>query len=252
MNCILTLSRLCFHFYFHISLWSPLVKLFKYMVIYHWVGSSIDFDLSDRLSPCGNLILKSRWGPNDPCKNTQKWKLLFMRKKRLQAKYKMLSGCQWKTTHLQSTGNLGSVIFSPNLPRGQLLWKEENRKVTELKLRQVYYWRIGESLARRKEDSRGSQSTRSRSFTLGWPYNLSSRGAPLRIKGRDSWWLGFPGGSAVQNLPANAGSVGSIPGLRRSPGEWNGNPLQYSCLGNPMNRGACGLQSMGSQKSHKT
>ena len=41
-----------------------------------------------------------------------------------------------------------------------------------------------------------------------------------------------------KNPPANAGEVGSIPGLGRSPGEGNGNPLQYSCLGNPMDRGA--------------
>ena len=49
-------------------------------------------------------------------------------------------------------------------------------------------------------------------------------------------WKGFPGGSVVKNLPANAGDMGSIPGLGRSPGERNGNPLQYSCLGNPMDR----------------
>ena len=45
----------------------------------------------------------------------------------------------------------------------------------------------------------------------------------------------------VQNSPANAGDtedVGSIPGSGRSPGGGNGNPLQYSCLGNPMDRGA--------------
>ena len=42
----------------------------------------------------------------------------------------------------------------------------------------------------------------------------------------------------VKNLPANAGDVGSIPGLGRSPGEGNGNPLQYSSLDNPMDRGA--------------
>ena len=48
---------------------------------------------------------------------------------------------------------------------------------------------------------------------------------------------GFPGGSVVKNLPDNAGDVGFIPGLGRSPGEGNGNPLQYSCLGNPMDRG---------------
>ena len=48
----------------------------------------------------------------------------------------------------------------------------------------------------------------------------------------------FPSGSMVKNLPANAGDTGSVPGLGRSPGEGNGNPLQYSCLGNPMDRGA--------------
>ena len=40
------------------------------------------------------------------------------------------------------------------------------------------------------------------------------------------------------NLPANAGDVGSIPGSGRAPGEENGNTLQYSCLGNPIDRGA--------------
>ena len=48
----------------------------------------------------------------------------------------------------------------------------------------------------------------------------------------------FPDGTMVKNLPANAGGAGSIPGLGRSPGEENGNPLQYSCLGNAMDRGA--------------
>ena len=41
----------------------------------------------------------------------------------------------------------------------------------------------------------------------------------------------------VKNPPANAGDVGSIPGSGRSPGEGNDNPPQYSCLGNPMDRG---------------
>ena len=45
-------------------------------------------------------------------------------------------------------------------------------------------------------------------------------------------------GSVVKNLPANAGDLDSIPGLGRSPGEGNGNPLQYSCLGNPIDREA--------------
>ena len=42
----------------------------------------------------------------------------------------------------------------------------------------------------------------------------------------------------VKNLPADEGNLGLIPGLERSPREENGNPLQYSCLGNPMDRGA--------------
>ena len=50
--------------------------------------------------------------------------------------------------------------------------------------------------------------------------------------------VGFPGGSVVKNLPANAGDAGSIPGSRRSSGEGNGNLLQYSCLKNSMDRGA--------------
>ena len=50
---------------------------------------------------------------------------------------------------------------------------------------------------------------------------------------------GFPGGSVVKNLPANAGDTVSVPGLGRSPGEGHSNPFQYSCLGNSMDRGAC-------------
>ena len=49
---------------------------------------------------------------------------------------------------------------------------------------------------------------------------------------------GFPGGSVMKNSPSRAGDVGSIPQSGRSPGEGNGNPFQYSCLGNPMNREA--------------
>ena len=48
----------------------------------------------------------------------------------------------------------------------------------------------------------------------------------------------FPGGSTDKEFVYNAGDPGSIPGLGRSPGEGNGSPLQYSCLENPMDRGA--------------
>ena len=49
---------------------------------------------------------------------------------------------------------------------------------------------------------------------------------------------GLPGGSVVKSPPANAGDVGTIPGSGRSPAEGSGNPIQYSCLGNPKDRGA--------------
>ena len=56
------------------------------------------------------------------------------------------------------------------------------------------------------------------------------------------WWLqswnGFPGGSEVKVSACNAGDLSLIPGPGRSPGEGNGNPFQYSCLENPMDRGA--------------
>ena len=70
-------------------------------------------------------------------------------------------------------------------------------------------------------------------------------GLTLRLSGSSSLAirpkysiLGFPSGSAGNNPPDSAGHSGSIPGWGRSPGEGNDNPLQYSCLGNPMDRGA--------------
>ena len=62
-------------------------------------------------------------------------------------------------------------------------------------------------------------------------------------------YVGFPGGSALENLPANVGDVGLIPGLGISSGEGNGSPLQYSCLGNPIDRGIWWLIVHGVEKS---
>ena len=50
--------------------------------------------------------------------------------------------------------------------------------------------------------------------------------------------LDFPGSSISKETACNAGALGSLPGLGRSPGEGDGNPLQYFCLGNPVERGA--------------
>ena len=64
--------------------------------------------------------------------------------------------------------------------------------------------------------------------------------------------LGFPGGSAVKNPPANAGDEGSVPGLGRSSGGGNGNPFHYSCLGNSMDRGAWWATVHGDTESQDT
>jgi len=64
--------------------------------------------------------------------------------------------------------------------------------------------------------------------------------------------LDFQGGSVLKNPPASTGAIGdsgSIPGSGRSPGKGNGNPLQYSCLGNPMDRGAWWATVHGVSKS---
>ena len=60
--------------------------------------------------------------------------------------------------------------------------------------------------------------------------------------------MAFPGGSVVKNPPADAGDVGLISGSGRSPGEGNGNPLQYFAWEIPWTDEAGGLQSMGSQR----
>ena len=67
---------------------------------------------------------------------------------------------------------------------------------------------------------------------LGWEYPWRRDRLPTPV------FLGFPGGSDSKESTYNAGDLGSILGLGRSPGGEHGNPLQYSCLENPMNRGA--------------
>ena len=62
----------------------------------------------------------------------------------------------------------------------------------------------------------------------------------------------FPGDLVVKNPPANARDTGSIPGLGRSPGEGNGNPLQCSYLGNPMDRGAWRVSPWGPKELDMT
>ena len=76
-----------------------------------------------------------------------------------------------------------------------------------------------------------------------------NRGKELDITEQfsSSFW-GFPGGSDGKESAYNAGDLGLILGSGRYPGEGNGYPLQYSCLGSSKDRGPCGLQFMGSQQ----
>ena len=82
----------------------------------------------------------------------------------------------------------------------------------------------------------------SRAHTRWWGGEWSLKEPLKKLLEPDGFvaW-GFPGGTVVKNLPANTGAprdMGLIPGLGRSPGEGNGTPLQYSHLGNSMDRGA--------------
>ena len=70
---------------------------------------------------------------------------------------------------------------------------------------------------------------------------------------KQEWYdMSFPGGSVGKESSSNAGDAGLIPGSRRSPGEGNGNPLQYSCLGNPLDRGAGQAAVHGARKESDT
>ena len=62
--------------------------------------------------------------------------------------------------------------------------------------------------------------------------------AVKRVNHKTSYYKGFPGGSNGKAFSCNVGDLGLIPGLGRSPGEGNGNPLQYPGLENPMDGGA--------------
>ena len=72
---------------------------------------------------------------------------------------------------------------------------------------------------------------------FGGPVRYSHKRANVYLH-LTTWQAVFPGGSVVEKPPASAGDVGLIPGSGRSPGEGNGHPLQYSCLGNPKDREA--------------
>ena len=77
-------------------------------------------------------------------------------------------------------------------------------------------------------------------YVIQNPAFHSPNSHPPIIHSRGIYWVptNFPGGSDSKESPCNAGDLGSIPGWGRSPGKGNGYPLQYSCLENPMDKGA--------------
>ena len=97
----------------------------------------------------------------------------------------------------------------------------------------------------------------------GFQFRAIMNKASVHVREHILWWIffffsifvlewGFPDDSVEKNMPANTGDAGdavSIPGLGRSPGEEYSNPLQYSCLGNPMNRRAWWATIQGVTKS---
>ena len=79
--------------------------------------------------------------------------------------------------------------------------------------------------------------------------NVPSRGEEFKIEFDYVPSRGFPSGSEGKEFSCNAGDMGLIPGSGRSPGKENGYPLQYSCLGNSMDRGASGSRVLSVTKS---
>ena len=111
-------------------------------------------------------------------------------------------------------------------------WRQEEKRTTDDEMVGWHHWLYG----REYEQAPGAGDGQG---GLAWC-------SPCGHKELDTTeWLNW---TVVKNLPANAEEASLIPGSGRSPGEGNGNPLQYSCLENPMVRGSWGLESMGFQR----
>ena len=100
----------------------------------------------------------------------------------------------------------------------------------------------GETLSVADSASPGLASAQTQTFSWTWANGFPSLSVDFSSGKWDAKVLmsspGFPGGSVSKESACNSGDLGLIPGLGRSPGEGNGNPLLYSCLGNPMDTGA--------------
>ena len=103
---------------------------------------------------------------------------------------------------------------------------------------------------RRREKLHKAEPRMTRSCKMNCAQN-QLRGPSTAALSRGTASMGFPAGAAVNSPPASEGDArdaGSVPRSGRPPGGGNGNPLQYSCLGNPMDRGACWATVLGVAK----
>ena len=98
---------------------------------------------------------------------------------------------------------------------------------------------IGKTIALTKRTFVGKVMSLLFNMLPSFIHSINSVGHPRRRSNKESIVQGFPGSAIVKNLPANAGDVGLIPGSGRPLGGGIGNPLQYSCPSNPVNRGVC-------------
>ena len=169
---------------------------------------------------------------------------------------------EWCTSQGGKKGNLGSVICSPHRKHFQPIITKENLKghficssfILDDDIINCYYlllWGPPLSLYVHREDSfrLGFSPACWISFSSERKSEINKRLNALYLYSVNNT-LGFPGGSVGKQSACNVGDLGSISGLGRSPGEGNGNPLQYSCLEKSMDRGAMasGLYSPWSRK----
>ena len=133
----------------------------------------------------------------------------------------------------------GSFLFSHcHVQNGQIwAWNEFPTSLKYTPIWNLEKWYRSSYLQNRNRDTdieHKRMDTKGRMGGMGgaWDWHIYTIGTMYKID------RGFPAGSVVKNPPANAGDAGLTPGLGRSPGERIGNSLQYSCLGNPIDRGA--------------